>query len=132
MAHDVKEINFIHALDVAWILALWGWVHGGDPVAESREETTELIARALVSHLNQGRGTPPAQIVEKLRKLGVNLAIRHDGRRTPIDNSKQLHEYMTRQQGEDKPIPCLTIVDGHEICWDPIWWQVNHPVGIHR
>ena len=67
MAIDEREIYFAHTLDVAWIIALWHWIHGGDPARDGlAAQTTELMARALVGHLSDRKTEAPKDIVEKL------------------------------------------------------------------
>lgn len=67
MAVDDRELYFAHTLDVAWIITLWHWIHGGDPLRDSESaKSTELIARGLVGHMARGRTEAPKEIVEKL------------------------------------------------------------------
>jgi len=74
MAIDERELYFAHTLDVAWIIALWYWIHGGDPVHEGvTAQTTELMARALVGHLSDRKAEAPKDIIEKLGELGIKV-----------------------------------------------------------
>jgi hypothetical protein len=29
-----RELYLTHTLDVAWIIAFWHWIHGGDPAPD--------------------------------------------------------------------------------------------------
>jgi hypothetical protein len=49
---DEQELYFAHTLDAAWIITLWHWIHGGDPMQETEAaQTTELLTRGLVGHM---------------------------------------------------------------------------------
>jgi len=122
MAMDERELYFTHTLDVAWILALWHWIHGGDPEREgATAQTTELMARALVGHLSERKSALSKDIIEKLGQLGIQVTVRSGNQQTEVKTTKEFHERMTQKQGEDRPIPCLVIINGHPACWSPIW-----------
>ncbi len=123
MTIDEKELFLAHTLDVAWIIALWHWIHGGDPLQDSEAaQTTELIARGLVGHLGRGNSEVPNDIVEKMSQLGIKLVVKSGDQRTEVKSTKQLHEHYTQKQGSNLPIPCLIILGGHEVCWSPVFW----------
>ncbi len=121
MAIDERELYFAHTLDVAWIIALWHWIHGGDPMREGiNAQTTELMARALVGHLSNGKAESPKDIIEKLGQLGIKVTVRSGNEQTETKTTKEFHERMTQQEG-NRPIPCMSIINGHPVCWTPVW-----------
>ncbi|AUG76271.1 hypothetical protein CFP65_1372 [Kitasatospora sp. MMS16-BH015] len=69
-----RELS-LHELDVAWILALWKAIHGGDPSPEVAEPAV-LAAAALASQLAASHGgsalTFP-QLQERLAGFGVTV-----------------------------------------------------------
>src|SRR5277367_1309029 len=76
MVVDEKELYFAHTLDVAWIITLWHWIHGGDPLRDSESaKTTELLARGLVGHMARGSAEAPREIIEKLSQLGIKITV---------------------------------------------------------
>jgi hypothetical protein len=127
MANE-KELYFAHTIDVYWILALWHWIHGGDPSQDSEQaQTTELIVRALVGHLGRGR-TESANVVEKLAELGIKTVVKVDGTETEIRTTKELHERYAVGVTSNWPIPCAGFPRGpHLACSSPIFWI---PVGV--
>lgn len=74
----VKELRLAHELDIAWIIALWLAIHGGDPVPiEMDEQTAELVVE-LTNHLGRtiGRGTEPLTLERfeaRLQELGIEF-----------------------------------------------------------
>lgn len=122
MTMDERQLYFAHTLDVAWIIALWHWIHGGDPVHEGvTAQTTELIARALVGHLSDGKAEVPKDMIEKLGLLGIRVTFKAGNQQTEIKTTNELHDRMTQEQEGSKPIPCMSIIDGHPVCWSPLW-----------
>jgi hypothetical protein len=122
MAIDERELYFAHTLDVAWIIALWHWIHGGDPVRDGvTAQTTELMARALVGHLSDRKAEVPKDIIEKLGQLGIKVTVKLGDQQTEIKTTKEFHDRMTQKQGENRPIPCMSIINGRPVCWSPIW-----------
>lgn len=122
MGIDERELYFAHTLDVAWIIALWHWIHGGDPLREGvAAQTTELMARALVGHLSDRKAEAPKDIIEKLSQLGIKVSVKVGNQQTEIKSTKEFHERMTEEQEGNRPIPCMSIIDGHPVCWSPIW-----------
>ncbi|GAA2145973.1 hypothetical protein GCM10009760_35220 [Kitasatospora kazusensis] len=76
-------IGLAHELDVAWIVALWLAIHGGDPNPIEGEvqlgETAALSAAALSGALSDtlGKGRQALtyeQLQERLKVLGVELS----------------------------------------------------------
>lgn len=122
MAVDDRELYFAHTLDVAWIITLWHWIHGGDPLRASESaKSTELIARGLVGHMARGRIEAPKEIVEKLSQLGIKITVKSGDQHTEVKTTKEFQERMKAKQGADRPIPCMSIIKGHPECWSPIW-----------
>src|ERR1700690_2812358 len=71
-----EELYFQHTMDAVWIITLWHWIHGGDPMQDTEAaQTTELLARGLVGHMGRGR-EESGDIVEKLNQFGIKLTIR--------------------------------------------------------
>jgi hypothetical protein len=127
MPVDERELYVAHTLDVAWILALWHWIHGGDPErAGETAQTTELMARALVGHLSEHKSATSNEIIEKLRQLHIQVTVRSGNQQTEIKTTKEFHERMTQKQGEDAPVTCFAIINGHRACWSPIWELFPH------
>jgi hypothetical protein len=119
---DERELYIEHTLDAAWIIILWHWIHGGDPLHESESaQTTELMARALVGHMGRGRTEAPKEIVEKLSQLGVKLMVKSGEQQTAVKTTKEFHDRMTKQESGKTPVPCFVIINGHRACWTPIY-----------
>jgi hypothetical protein len=77
--------NFVlaHEPDVAWLIALWLAIHGGDPGPEGPieiDETTALLAAALSARLGElyGPGATTAETLQD-RLAGTGMAVRTDG-----------------------------------------------------
>jgi len=122
MAIDERELYRAHTLDAAWIIVLWHWIHGGDPVREGvTAQTTELMARALVGHLSDRKTEVPKDIIEKLGQLNIKVTVKSGDQQTEIKTTKEFHDRMAQRQGENSPIPCFAIINGHRVCWSPIW-----------
>jgi len=132
MAIDERELYFAHTLDIAWIIALWHFIHGGDPSHDpATAQTTELMARALVGHMSStsGKTATPKDVIEKLGKLGIKMVIKEDGQQTELKSTKQFEErFFAGTQGGKPPIIPCGVVGGHVVCSGPIWFQ---PVEIH-
>jgi hypothetical protein len=122
MPIDERELYFAHTLDVAWMITLWHWIHGGDPLRDgTTAQTTELMARALVGHLSDGKADVPKDIIEKLGQLGIKVTVKSGDQQAEIKTTKEFHERMTAAQQENRPTPCMSIINGHPVCWSPIW-----------
>lgn len=132
MAIDQRELYSTQTLDVAWIIALWHWIHGGDPVRDGvPAQTTELMARALVGHLSYRKVGATNDAIEKLAQLGIKVTLKSGNEQTEIKTTKEFHERMTQEQEGSRPIPCTSIINGHPVCWSPIW-ELFPPGGLRR
>ena len=121
MAIDERELYLAHTLDVAWIIALWHWIHGGDPVRDGvTAQTTELMARALVGHLSDRKDEVAKDIIEKLGQLGIKVTVKLGDQQKEIRTTQEFHDRMTQKQEGNRPIPCMSIINGHPVCWTPI------------
>jgi hypothetical protein len=71
-----------HEPDVAWIIALWKAIHGGDPSPEATaDESSALMAAALASHLEEIEGASTKTSFERVQKgLGKPRGHRATGR----------------------------------------------------
>lgn len=115
-----KELYFAHSLDVAWIIALWHWIHGGDPIRNGQvADTSDLLARGLAGHLSGLKTEAPANAIEKLAKLGIKVTVRAEGKGTEVRTTKEFLELSARLvHGGLLPIYCITLADGvSEFCW---------------
>jgi len=122
MAIDERELHVAHTLDAGWIITLWHWIHGGDPQRDSESaKTTELMARALVGHMARGRTEAPNEIVEKLGQLGIRVLVKSGAQQTEAKTTKEFHELFKQGQGTNRPVQCFSIINGHPVCWSPIW-----------
>jgi hypothetical protein len=124
---DEKELYFAHTLDIVWIIALWHYIHGGDPSPDpATAQTTELMARALVGYMSStgGKTETAENVIEKLGKLGIKMVTKSEGKQTEIKSTKEFYDRM--KGGGNRIIPC-GVVDGHQVC-SPIWFQ---PIEIH-
>ncbi|MFE0462816.1 hypothetical protein ACFW1A_26535 [Kitasatospora sp. NPDC058965] len=71
---QTKELQ-LHELDVAWILALWKAIHGGDPSPEV-DGSAVLAAAALASQLAATHGSGSltfAQLQQRLGEVGIEV-----------------------------------------------------------
>jgi hypothetical protein len=81
-----RKLTLAHQLDIAWIIALWKAIHGGDPAPDGPiavdERTTELVSR-LVDHLTQtqlGEGAQATELTAPvLQQRAASLGIRVSG-----------------------------------------------------
>ena len=81
-----RNLTLAHRLDIAWIIALWKAIHGGDPAPDGPiavdERTAELVSR-LVDHLTQtqlGKGAQAAELSAPiLQQRAASLGIRVSG-----------------------------------------------------
>lgn len=72
---SVRPIDPAHELDVAWIIALWLAIHGGDP----RPEVIAAQAVAATAHYVNGTGRPFfgfEQLKTQFGELGVTVTER--------------------------------------------------------
>jgi hypothetical protein len=73
----VEEIILAHEPDIAWLVALWIAIHGGDPAPEGPiaiDPTTALLATALSSRLQEVHGPGPMTfeaLRERLESAGI-------------------------------------------------------------
>ena len=135
MAVNEKELYIAHTLDVAWIIALWHWIHGGDPARDGEvAQTTELMARALVGHMSStsGKTETAKDVIEKLGKLGIKMVMKEDVQQTEVKSTKQFEErFFAGTQGGQHPIIPCGVVHGFEVCSGPIWFQQIQVRGPH-
>ena len=70
----IDDIVTTHEADIAWLLALWQVIHGGDPGPEVfvADETTLVLAGMLAAQLSKTRGSAPLTF-ESLKKMGDRL-----------------------------------------------------------
>jgi hypothetical protein len=78
----MEEFVLAHEPDVAWLIALWIAINGGDPPPEGPievEETTALLAAALSARLGElyGAGAATAEALQD-RLTGTGIAVRTD------------------------------------------------------
>jgi hypothetical protein len=128
MAGHEKELYFAHSLDIAWIIALWHFIHGGDPAREEQTaETTELLARGLVGHLSGANTEAPKDAVERMAKLGIKVILHVDGKPIEMQSTKEFYEINMRGPLQKT---CVTLEEGLTFCWvgrfSPPWF-VNAP-----
>ena len=121
-----KKLYFAHSLDIAWIIALWLWIHGGDPAPDEQiAETTELLARGLVGHLSGRRTEAPKDAVEKMAQLGMKVILHVEGKPVEVKSTQEFYEINLRGQGL-LPKTCVRLNDGSTICWvgrfSPPWF----------
>jgi hypothetical protein len=103
-----------------WIIALWHWIHGGDPYREGEAaQTTELIARGLVGNLSERKAETelPKDFVEKLDKIGLKIILKSDGKETEIKTTNELHEHFAPGHPISTPLPCIRVIDRHRECF---------------
>ncbi len=117
MPIDQRELYVEHTLDVAWIITLWNWIHGGDPLHDSE---AELLARGLVAHLSKGAAGSSQEVVEKLAQLGIKVTLKSNDEQTEVKTTREFHDRM-KATGKPLPIPCFIILNGHRGCWSPLW-----------
>jgi hypothetical protein len=70
----IDDIVTTHQADIAWLIALWQIIHGGDPSPEGfvADETTLMLAGMLAAQLSKTRGSAPSTF-ESLKKIGERL-----------------------------------------------------------
>jgi len=67
------ESQLYHEIDIAWIIAIWKAIHGGDPAPE-QNYLTRLLAESLVTQMGAQLATHDrARIFEKFKALGVKI-----------------------------------------------------------
>jgi hypothetical protein len=76
-----EERVFAHERDVAWLIALFLAIYGGDPGPEGRvveiDETTVLMGAALISQLSQAQEVESLDVDmlhQRLGAIGVEFA----------------------------------------------------------
>jgi hypothetical protein len=119
---DEEELYFQHTLDAAWIITLWHWIHGGDPMQDTEgAQTTELLARGLVGHMGRGR-EESGDLVEKLNQLGIKLTVKSAAGDKEVKTMKEAHALY--KQG---PITWCPQYRNFSNCWEPIFPYPIHP-----
>ncbi len=80
---QLEDLLRAHEPDVAWMVALWIGIHGGDSGPGRRvdvlvDETTTLLAAALSARLSEVHGLGPVSHVEVAERLGrAGLVVRN-------------------------------------------------------
>jgi hypothetical protein len=76
-----QERVFAHERDIAWLIALWLAIHGGDPGPEGGvveiDETTVLMGAAFISQLSQAQAVESLDeetLHQRLGAIGVEFA----------------------------------------------------------
>jgi hypothetical protein len=75
----LEEIVLAHEPDIAWLIALWLAIHGGDSLSQELtdvDETSVLLAAALSSHLadRHSRGAVTLDgVSERLAAAGIQM-----------------------------------------------------------
>jgi hypothetical protein len=117
---DERELYFAHTLDIAWIIALWHFIHGGDPEQDTEAaQTTELLARGLVGHMAHGR-KESGEIIEKLNQLGIKMTLKSSAGDKEVRTTKEAQEVFMKSQGPIRACPGTTT--GHTIpCFGPVF-----------
>jgi hypothetical protein len=78
---NLQELTLAHEPDVAWIVALWLAIHGGDPGPEAAveiDETTALLATALSARLAEKHGLGPVTHETLQERFGCVVAPAHE------------------------------------------------------
>ena len=104
---NFKAIRFAHALDAAWIIALWKAIHGGDPPPE--QIAIEAIA-ALSGTLTGHAGATPAEssfaeLHSRLKEIGVDL-----------EEQAKVHEQSAISTQAHIPRTYCVVFKGQRIC----------------
>jgi hypothetical protein len=69
------EIVLAHDLEADWIIALWLYIHGGDPGPEENQ-LTGLLAKSFATQMRERfpqLTRDPVAIVQKLNRLGITV-----------------------------------------------------------
>lgn len=102
-----KALRFTHALDAAWIIALWKAIHGGDPSPE--QAAVEAIAALAGALIEKGGGAiPRASLVKlqtRLKEIGVDFQV----------DTKAGKNIAASVTSRPKPAYCV-LVQGKLIC----------------
>ena len=111
---------FAHELDLAWIIALWLFIHDGDPIPDgilkaAQSEQSEVLVRALSGHLQAATNVDSGQMVEKLAKFGIEVSVEVEGKRTHVKNTKQYFDSMDEKQIEKPHKICIRVLR-YEFC----------------
>ena len=96
------EKALAHDIDVAWIIALWLHIHGGDPGPEENQ-LTNLLAESLATQLRErlpNLSQDPLAILKKLNALGIKVT-----GRTP---DKQEFELKDQNHWQTTALQCVT------------------------
>jgi hypothetical protein len=105
----MEEFVLAHEPDIAWLIALWIAIHGGDPAPEGPvevDETTALLAAALAARLGElyGRGAATAEALQD-RLAGSGMAVR-------VDDASSFEPF--RPMGK---VFCPEVVGSKKICF---------------
>lgn len=95
----LHDIVLDHEQDVAWIIALWLRIHGGDPAPDGRmhvqiDPTAALLAITLSARLAEVHGTPALSremFEQRLRRAGIEMCTVDD------EQAKKLTPIVTRR-----------------------------------
>lgn len=108
----LKKLRFSHALDAAWIIALWKAIHGGDP--SPIQIAVEAIAALSGTLTNQSEGAiSESSIVElqtRLKEIGVELHVdtKAGKKVTASAQPRTIRNYCIIFQGQRICIPLPT------------------------
>jgi hypothetical protein len=84
-------------------------------------QTTELAARVLVGHMSEKEAKVPVDIIEKLGELGIKVNLKSVAQPTEVKTTKEFYDRLNYTQGENRPVLCMSTINGHPVCWSPIW-----------
>jgi len=101
---NIKTLRFAHALDAAWIIALWKAIHGGDPSPEQiAVEAIAALSGALTARGGEEISESSfAELQTRLKEIGVELQSETKGGEatTASIQSQIVRTYCVVFQGE--------------------------------
>jgi hypothetical protein len=104
---NFKAIRFAHALDAAWIIALWKAIHWGDPPPE--QIAIEAIAALSGTLAGHAGATPPessfTELQRRLKEIGVE-----------IEEQANAHEQSTISNQPRIPRTYCVVFKGQRVC----------------
>ncbi|MER5636555.1 hypothetical protein ABT095_06355 [Kitasatospora sp. NPDC002227] len=116
---QTEDIQLVHELDAAWILALWIFIHGGDPApgSISVDRAAVLAAAGLSEHL-AAKIKPSQRVVNleqlqaKLKPLGIQVERGEARHEKPADEPQTIprRPYCFTWKGEQY---CIVIPRTH-------------------